>query len=426
MRKYVTLWQLPGAPMLVVGGTAARIGHGVTIVAWLLLIREVDGSYATAGLVTAAISLATAFAAPVAGRLVDRFAAARVLPLYAIGYALGQASLLGAVLTGAPLAVLLLLAVVTGALFPPMSPALRSAWSHLTRPEGPNPGLRTTAMAAESAVFELVFVLGPLITSMFIILADYSTTQPTLYGTAAAITFATITTLVGTIVVCRGHAIQSLRQEVAPTRTMGVGPLRLPVFVLLLAVTVGVAFSFGASPVAIAAYSQSASGTVSGGVNAGVLIAVWSVGSAAGGILYGALPLPPADTAYVLTKRLIVLLLGLTLGYAAWNAADNSVQLSVVLMLTGAVIAPAVTVLAELVAVTVPTSMITESYTWFTCINMSCAAGGAAVAGPVVDSAGGPARAFWLCAAAGAVAVVAAAVTAAAARSSATESKVSA
>lgn len=412
MKKYVTLWQIPGAPMLIAGGIAARIGHGVTIVAWLLLIREVNGDYATAGVVTGAISLATAFAAPVAGRLVDRFGAARVLPLYAVGYSSAQAALLIAVVSEAPLALLLTCAVLTGALFPPMSPALRSAWSHMTRADGPHSSLRTTAMAAESAVFELVFVLGPLITSMFIVLADGMTTRPTTYGATAAIAFATITTLVGTIVVCRGRAITALRTENASSRTMGVGPLRLPAFVLLLTVTAGVAFSFGASPVAIAAFAQT-SGAVGGGVTAGVLIAVWSVGSAAGGILYGALPLSSANTASPLTRRLIVLLVGLTAGYGAWNAAGNSLQLSVVLVLTGAVIAPAVTVLAELVAITVPEHMMTEGYTWFTCINMSCAAAGAAVAGPIVDTQGGPGHGFLLCAAAGAVAIFAATATAA-------------
>lgn len=405
MKKYLTLWQLPGAPMLIVGGTAARIGHGVTIVAWLLLIKEVDGSYGTAGLVTGAISLATAFAAPVAGRLVDQYAAARVLPLCAAGYAVTQAALLGAVVADAPLGILLILAVITGALFPPMSPALRSAWSHLTRPEGSHPTLRTTAMAAESAVFELVFVLGPLLLSLFIVLADVTTARPAFVGTAGAVGFATITTLVGTIVVCRGTAIQSLRGEGSATRTVGVGPLRLPIFGLLLAITSGVAFSFGASPVAIAAFAQP-SGGGSGGATAGVLIAIWSVGSAVGGIVYGALPLAAADSSGTLLRRLLVLLVGLTVGYAAWNVAEGSFQLSFVLILTGAVIAPAVTVLAELVAVTVPASMITESYTWFTCVNMSAAAAGAAVAGPIVDASDGPALGFWLCAGAAAVAVV--------------------
>ncbi|MFD4367287.1 MFS transporter [Rhodococcus sp. NPDC058521] len=410
MRKYSRLWHLPGAPMLIIGGTAARIGHGVTIIAWLLLIREIDGNYATAGLVSGAISLATAFAAPVAGRLVDRYAAARIVPVYAVGYSLAQAALLIAVLQDAGVSLLLPLAVLTGALFPPMSPTLRSAWSHVTRPEGEHSALRTTAMAAESAVFELVFVLGPLIMSMFIVLADYTTTDPTVYGAGAAITFATVTTLVGTIVVCRGRLIQSLGTEVASDKTIGVGPLGFPAFLLLLTVTAGVAFSFGASPVAIAAFAT-AGGEVSGGVTAGVLIAVWSVGSAAGGVVYGALPLPLADTAGTLTKRLLVLLVGLTIGYAAWNIAGSSIQLSVVLVATGAVIAPAVTVLAELVASTVPASMITESYTWFTCVNMSLAAAGAAVAGPVVDGPNGPALGFWLCAAATAAAIVAAAAT---------------
>jgi len=412
MTKYMALWRLPGAPMLIIGGTAARIGHGITIVAWLLLIREVNGDYASAGLVTGAISLATAFAAPVAGRLVDRWSAARVLPLYAIGYAAGQAALLGAVMAESALWVLLLLAVLTGALFPPMSSALRSAWSHATRPGGPHSALRTTAMAAESAVFELVFVLGPLITSMFIVLADRAIARPTLVGAAVAIAFAALTTGVGTVIVCRGRAITALRRDEGTPATMGVGPLRIPAFVLLLTVTAGVAFSFGASPVAIAAFAQSSGGT-SGGVGVGVLIAIWSVGSAVGGVVYGALPLASADAPQQLSMRLILLLAGLTAGYAAWNAAGSALSLSVVLLLTGAVIAPAITVLAELVALTVPASMITESYTWFTCINMSCAAGGAAVAGPLVDTSGGANLGFWLCAGAGGVAVLAAVVTSA-------------
>ena len=68
MNVYRQLWAIPGARMLLVGGTVARLGHGVTIVAWVLLIRAVGGSYTEAGLVAGTISLATAFAAPVAGR----------------------------------------------------------------------------------------------------------------------------------------------------------------------------------------------------------------------------------------------------------------------------------------------------------------------------------------------------------------------
>ncbi len=396
MRNYLRLWRIPGAPMLLVGGGLARLGHGVTIVAWVLLVDATGRGYTEAGLVAGAIALATAVAAPIAGRLTDRFAATRVVPAYAVAYAIAQVGLLTAVTARAPLPTLLVLSATAGAAFPPMSPAIRAAWTRLTGPDGPHADLRSTAMAAESAVFETVFVLGPLVLSLFSVIAA-GVAESATPGIVLAIVFATVTTLAGSVVVCRGRAVQMLPGAAAGTRTAGLGPLRLPVFVLLLTVTAGVAFSFGASPVAIAAFAGQHDGA-SGGAVTGVLIAVWSVGSAAGGLAYGALP--GATGTDVLFRRLVVVLLGLTVGYAAWQIAAGPVVLGVVLVVTGAVIAPATTVLAELVAETVPGSMLTEGYTWFTAVNMSCAALGSAVAGRLIDLPAGVSGAFWACAAA--------------------------
>lgn len=391
--------------MLLVGGTVARLGHGVTIVAWVLLIRAVGGSYTEAGLVAGTISLATAFAAPVAGRLVDRYSAARVVPLYALVYTVGQLCLLCTVLLDGPTTVLLVFAGVTGAGFPPMSPSIRAAWTHLTD-GGPHAPLRSAAMAAESTVFELVFVAGPLIVSLCVLLTG-STSGSATFGTAVAIGLASISTLVGTLVVCRGCAIRALRRVPESPPTVGVGPLRIPRFVLLLTVTAGVALSFGAAPVAITAFTENGSET--GGVSAGVLIAVWSAGSAAGGLAYGLLS--GACTTRELLGRLVAVLLVLGTGYGLWQLATGPVVMGAFLLVTGAVIAPATTILAELVAVTVPRFMLTEGYTWFTCANMSSAALGAAVAGRLVDTAPGVRGAFWACALAVAFSCVVAVAT---------------
>jgi MFS family permease len=102
LARYRRLWQVPGAPLLLVGGVVARLGQGVTVLAWLLLVKETTGGFSGAGLVGACISLATAATAPVAGRLADRFGAGRVLPLYATAYALLQLLLLVAVLARMP------------------------------------------------------------------------------------------------------------------------------------------------------------------------------------------------------------------------------------------------------------------------------------------------------------------------------------
>ncbi|MFT4395311.1 MFS transporter [Gordonia lacunae] len=403
MRRYLDLWRIPGAPMLLVGGTIARLGHGVTIVAWLLLVRAVSGNYAEAGLVAGAISLATAFAAPVAGRLVDRFTVSRVLPIIAAAYSVSQLALLTAVLSEQRPWVTVPLAVITGALFPPLSPAIRAGWTHLTRPDGGHASARTTAMAAESTVFELVFVMGPLLLSGFIVATGaVGVGDPSTAGTAAAIVVAALTTAVGTVTVARGAALRTVSGSAAGVRTVGLGPLRVTGFPVMLAITAAVAFGFGASPVAIAAFADLRSGG-EGSATTGLLIAIWSLGSAAGGLTYGALPWPTVGVSGLARRAAVVLAL-LAGGYALWNLTGSVPAFAVVLVLTGAVIAPAAALLAELVASAVPAGMPTEAYTWFTCVNMSVAALGGAIAGQVVENSGGVSLAFWICAVAAALA----------------------
>lgn len=417
MKRYLELWRIPGAPALVISGTIARLGHGVTIVAWLLLIRAVSGNYAEAGLVAGAISLATAFAAPVAGRLVDRFTVSRVLPIVAAAYSVTQLILLAAVLTDQHVSIMLAVAVVTGALFPPISPAVRAGWTHLTRAGSGHEAQRTTAMAAESTVFELVFVLGPLLLSAFVLATEgLRVDDAATAGTASAIAVASLTTALGTVVVARGAALRSVAGNADDGRTVGLGPLRVPGFPTMLVITAAVAFGFGASPVAIAAFAEAHS-TGEGSAVTGLLIAIWSLGSAAGGLAYGALPWPD-PTISRLARRAAVVLAALAVGYAVWNLTDSVPAFAVILVLTGAVIAPATAVLAELVAAAVPARMLTEAFTWFTCVNMSVAALGGAIAGQVVEnSTHGVSLAFWICAVAAGAAGLAALALGVSARS---------
>jgi len=404
--RYLQLWRVPGAPLLLIGGVVARLGQGVTVLAWILLVRETTGSFADAALVAAATSLATAAAAPVGGRLADRYGAARVLPWYGSAYAAAQLSLLAATLTGQPLVVLVALAALSGALFPATSPALRAAWSVLTAQGSGRDRLRSTAMAAESTLFELVFIVGPLLLSAAMLvaapLAELTGSKPGVAGPAGAIVLAAACTAVGTAALARGRVMRRVESPGAvPTR--GLGPLRAPRMPALLLCAAGVAFSFGASPVAVAAFA-----TVHDGDRAqaatGVLIAVWSLGSAAAGLAYGARSwdTPPA-------RQLTWLLAGLAIGYAAWAAAPTSVVLGAVLLVTGAVIAPAMTVQADLMARTTPPSMLTEAYTWLTTVNLTMAAAGTAVAGAVVDGPGGAIGGFAVCAVAAAAAAALAA-----------------
>ncbi|GGZ03527.1 MFS transporter [Streptomyces poonensis] len=381
LTQYRRLWRIPGAPMLLVGGVVARLGQGVTVLAWLLLVKETTGGFGEAGLVVASISLATAATAPVAGRLADRFGAAGVLPLYAMAYAVLQVLLLIAVLAGMPLILLCGVAGLSGAAFPAISPALRAAWTTLTNADSGHSDLRQAAMAAESTLFELVFVVGPLIFSAFILigspLGDALETSAGTAGPAAALVFACLCTGFGTFAVARGHAMRGLRSNGAATR--GVGPLREPVLRHLLLCAAGIAFSFGGAPVAIAAYTKAHDGAAAESAT-GILVAVWSMGSAAAGLWYGSRKFTGS-----LSRRFLLLLVALCCGYAAWSLMPNSYALGALLFVSGAVIAPALTVEAELVSEATPEHLLNEAYTWLTTVNLSMAALGSAVTGVVVD-----------------------------------------
>lgn len=394
MTNYRRLWAIPGAPTLLLGGVVARLGQGVTVIAWLLLIRHTRGSYAEAAAVTSVLALATASAAPVVGRLADRLAASRVLPWCTAAYVSSQLVLLAAVHLDAPLGVLVTLGALTGASFPPVSAALRATWSVVTGPETEHSALQRTAMAAESALFELAFVLGPLLLSAAVLASGVLAPGSQATGPTSALLIAAVCTLAGTLWVSRGRAMRAVRPQAVSGPTHRWGPLHSKGFPLLLGTAGGVMFAFGVAPVAIAAFAEQAYGASGDGVT-GILIAVWSLGSAAAGLVFGSLTISAP-----LHRQYALLLAGLTAGYVLWIAAPSMALFVVALFLTGGVIAPALAVMAGLVAELTPESMRNEAYTWLTTTSMGISALGAAIAGLVVDSAAGAAGAFALAAAA--------------------------
>jgi MFS family permease len=114
-----------------------------------------------------------------------------------------------------------------------------------------------------------------------------------------------------------------------------------------------------------------------------VLLAVWSLGSAAGGIVYGARAgrLPVAPT-YV---RLAAVLPLTFLPLAASPSLAAMVPLCV---LAGVAIAPVVASGNQLVGDVAPAGTLTEAYTWLVTAIVVGVAVGNAVAGVLVEGAG--------------------------------------
>jgi len=274
---------------------------------------------------------------------------------------------------------------VAGATYPPLTAAIRGAWTDLTEPGGSLAHLRSAALAAETSLFELVFVLGPVLVAIISLLA----------GPAAAIATAAVVTLGGTVVLARGRVIRGWRPHPEHAVTRGLGPLRVAGFPALLLCVAGLGIGFGAMGVTVPAYATNNAGHDAAEGLAGALLAVWGIGSAAGGIWFGT-----RRPVMALSRQFAWLLVGVAASFVVLTVMPNPVALGAALVIGGATIAPALTVENALVGRISPGSMLNESYTWVVTVAVGASAVGGAVAGLIVDRPGGVSWAFLFAAAA--------------------------
>lgn len=393
LRQYLQVWRIPGAPMLLIAGIVGRLGIGMTPLALLMVVQQVTGRYSLAAVAGGVYALAGAALSPIAGRIADRVGPSPVLLVTAIAHPVALIGLLLASRAGADALVLIFVAsAVAGATYPPLTAAIRGAWNDLTDPASGRYALRNTALAAETSLFEIVFVVGPSLVAVFVLVAD----------AAAALVGAAVVTLVGTVTIALGKVMRGWRPHPHDSHAKGLGPLRVGGFPALLFCVAGLGIAFGAAGVAVPAYA-SAHDAPNAESLAGILLAMWGTGSAIGGFWFGTRP--PARNA---ARQFAQLLALLAATFVVFAVMPGPLALGVALVVGGATIAPALTLENTMVGRISPASMLNESYTWVVTVAVAASAAGGAGAGILVDLVGVP----WAFVFAG-VAVAAAAVVAA-------------
>ena len=153
---------------------------------------------------------------------------------------------------------------------------------------------------------------------------------------------------------------------------------------------------FGALEVAVPAFADAAG---SPGLS-GVLLAVWSLGSVAGGLWFGA-----RVVSVSLPRQYRWGLLGVTIGLVPLATVESPWVLGALLFLGGTAIAPTLTVQSSLVGSIAPARATTEAFTWLSTIAFGASAVGAAVGGALIEGSAGVSGSLTLAAAGAALAV---------------------
>jgi MFS family permease len=234
----------------------------------LLLARDATGSFAEAGRLVGAFSVANALGAVAQGRLMDRLGQTRVLRAAAGGHV---PALVIAANARAPTWVLALCALCGGATFPQVPAAIRSLWGALVE----EPGQRETAYAMVSIVFEVAVVTAPALVAAIVAVSSpqVAVLVAAALGAGASVAF---TTTPG-----------SRRWRGTPHEVGWLGPLGAAGMRTVFGVLVAFGTAVGIVQVAVPAFAAERGSAAA----RGVLLAALSAGSLMGGLVYGALTL---------------------------------------------------------------------------------------------------------------------------------------
>ncbi len=360
MGSYTELLKTSGVARIIAAQLTARFPSGMLSLAFLLHVERQTGSYGAAGLVLAATSIGQAVAGPLTSRFMGRWGMRPVLTITLIVCA-SSIIAIGVL----PLTVPLYMAVglLCGLATPPVQPAVRTIY-----PKMVNARQLTPLFSLDASAQEIIWVVGPVVTT-------FVSTQ---IGTVWGILLAAAMMIGGTIWFISSPELGRVRIP-RSRRKFGVVLSRPPV---LLATAVG--FLLVGACAAVEAGVVAAFGH--DGAEAGIVLAIFSVGSLAGGLTLGHVPISPWSTA----RRMFIVFVGVSLAAFAMDFW----WLSITLFVAGIGIAPALAVLFSIVAASVKFSDTAEAYGWVGTGQLIGAALGSAIAGFLID-AYDAVGAFW-------------------------------
>lgn len=369
LAPYRQMAGVPRLPALLAWSLLGRLHMTGTPIAITFLVAGWTGSYALAGVVSAMLTAGTAIAGPMRGRAADRRSARRLLTTTAIGYGLGLSAL--AVLPAAVWPLAPVLAFGAGLCLPPVIPLGRATWPRLA-----TGAAREATYTAESTLQELLFVVGPILASAAVAFAD---ARVALLGCGAA-------AVVGAIGFGQAlHRAGCDRPAPLPPGTPRPNPFTLftvPRLARLIVVVLLIVAALNAVDLVMVAWSRNR-GTPA---LAGVLAALWAIGSLFGGLVSGTVRGPPN-----LPRRLVAVAISAAVlipTLPPLRVPASPWLVGAVLLVGGAAIAPAIAAGMSRVGRVAPADRRGEAFGWVSTATTAGAALSAPLTGWLVDGSG--------------------------------------
>jgi predicted MFS family arabinose efflux permease len=365
-RSYGLLLRTPFVARALGTSLLARVGMPMGGLAVVLLVVDRTGSYASAGFISAVWVAGVGLGSLASSRLVDRGRSPRAVLLGTAVLSSTGLVVLAAVPTGSTpaLAGMTAVAALTA---PPAPPVVRALWPVLL----PDAESRTAMYSLEATVQELVFIVGPSVAG-----AAAAVASP-----AAAVALSGVLSLLGVLSFAVTPGLDRIgageRRRVRRVELVPLLPLYAAGFLLICGlgwVEVGVVGAAGAAGETAVS---------------GALLAVWSAGSLVGGLLGGARMARRGPA-----RRLLVLLAAVAaahLAVATYQVFDGLLLLGALLLVAGALVAPALGGIYSLVQERAPAGAVAQTFAGLAVALLGGSAAGSSLAGVVVETRGPPA-----------------------------------
>ncbi|MCX6419634.1 MAG: MFS transporter [Actinobacteria bacterium] len=367
---YIQIYRTKGAFKFSLAAFIARMPISMMSIAIVFVVVAKTDSYALAGTFTAVGALIAAFVAPFWSRAADRYGQSRILTIAAPIHIAALLGFLTAIRLDAPKWSWFLLLMLFEGVFVGTGQMVRRRWSHVLNGDSK---LMNTAYSVESLLDEIVFMVGPIITTLC----------ATNIGPYAGLLTAAIFLSVGSI-----FFISQKETEPTPHPKVKGIKHRNPIF------TVEVQSIF--FPFIFAGASFSATGLIIVGYadqygaksQTGLLYAIWALGSLIAAFINGALHWKISAKNRFMFFTLALAIFTLPLLLAAKLFPGNFFTLSIALFLNGIFIAPLIVAGYTAAENLVEENQVTETLAW---ILSGLILGGAlpgAITGHIIDTTG--------------------------------------